>query len=312
MSLRVSLVDTVEQCRAATQQLLLQTELAMDVEGIGLCRTGPVALIQVCTPKGDVYLFDITTLGHDAFSLGQLSPVLESERICKVIYDGRADADALCHQFGVQLRHAFDLQVQHALRYSNTNDRYVKGLQRCLDDSGVVPHFERAKIERIKDVGKRLFVPELGGRSSVWMERPLPQALVDYAACDVKYLLRVKAAWAGSTSQAVLRVTRERLRGAMTAQVPAKGSHMSVRDFSLGPHAQYLGREAVAQPRCFKCGSTGHLARSCPLHDDVFDWSDRIYHDFPQHYSDYSPPSPPLTFRDIAPDGYIDSSGNEW
>ena len=189
----------------------------MDVEGVNLCRTGPVTLIQICTSQGQVVLFDILTLGQDAFLSGGLKALLESEAVCKVIYDGRADADALYHRHGVNLQHAFDLQVQHALRYSRDNDRYVKGLQRCLDDSGVVPSADKLRVARIKDAGKRLFVPEMGGRADAWLVRPLSQALLDYAASDVQYLLRMKSMWSGPTSNAVFRVTKERLRGAMSS-----------------------------------------------------------------------------------------------
>lgn len=234
----------------------------MDIEGINLCRTGRIALIQLCTKSGEVFLFDIAVLGQDAFDKGGLRAVLESEQICKVIFDGRADADALYHQFHVQIRHAFDLQVQHALRFSNSNDRYVKGLKKCLSDANVVPLMERERLEALKEEGLRLFAPEKGGRYEVWMERPLNQALVDYAAADVKYLLSMKAIW--HASQDVLQLTRDRLQGAVQAAVPAKGQHMSVRDFSLGQHPQYLGREAVSQKRRIM-GGTGPMKRSRPM-----------------------------------------------
>eukprot|EP00438_Fugacium_kawagutii_P016516 Skav222454 [mRNA] locus=scaffold3319:66870:88806:+ [translate_table: standard] len=96
-------------------------------------------------------------------------------------------------------------------------------------------------------VGVRLFAPEKGGHYEVWLQRPLHQALVDYAAIDVKYLLPVKAMWFGPSSKAVFKVTQDRLQGAIQAAAPAKGQHMSVRDFSLGLDPRYLGREAVAQ-----------------------------------------------------------------
>lgn len=295
MSQGVLLVDTIQTCALITSHLMNHEELAMDVEGIDLCRTGSIALIQLCSKSGQVMLFDIAAMGQAAFDAGGLRAVLESPHICKVVYDGRADADALYHRHRVQIHHAFDLQVQHALRNSGSGDRYVKGLQKCLSDAGVVPLMERARLERLKEEGRRLFAPDHGGRYSVWMERPLRQALVDYAAADVKYLLPVKAMWSGSSSQAVLRVTQARLQGAVNASVPAKGQHMSERDFSLGLSAQYLGRAAVEKPRCFECGSTGHMARSCPLRIGRLNRFDDFDLDDYDRFDDYD----------------YDSSGNE-
>ena len=85
---------------------------------------------------------------------------------------------------------------------------------------------------------------------------------MDYAAADVKYLLSMKAIW--HASQDVLQLTQDRLQGAVQAAVPAKGQHMSVRDFSLGQHPQYLGREAVSQKRRVM-GGTGPMKRSRPM-----------------------------------------------
>jgi len=305
-------VDRVAQCRHCVDQLFTHKELAMDVEGVDLCRNGAIALIQMCTSDGQVVIFDIAALGQDAFNLGGLKALLESQTVCKFIYDGRADADALYHRHGVQLQCAFDLQVQLALRYSSSNDRYVKGLQRCLDDSGVVPLVDKVHVARKKDEGKRLFAKDMGGRQDVWMIRPLPNILIEYAACDVKYLLRIKALWSGTSSNAVFRVTKDRLQGAIRAVAPAKGEHMSVRDFSIGVQAKYLGREAVAKPRCFTCGSTGHMARACPSRSNRFYFDDGFDIGYDDRIDDYSPPSPCGGFADFAPDGYIDSSGNEW
>merc|ERR1712194_282335 len=282
MGSQACLVDNLTECRNMTDQLRTCEVLAMDVEGVALCRNGHIGLIQICTASGQVLLFDIATLGQAAFEAGGLKEVLESERICKVIFDGRADADALYHRHGVQLRLAYDLQIHHALRYSNANDRYVKGLQKCLDDSGVVPQRDKARVQRMKVEGKRLFVSDLGGHPEVWLRRPLTTALVEYAAVDVRYLIGIKELWSSASTGVVFKVTRERLQGAISAGMPANGDHMSVRDFSLGSSAQYLRRAAVPAPRCHSCGREGHIARNCPCdHDDDDHYSDG-------HYSDIS------------------------
>ena len=50
-------------------------------------------------------------LGARAFDQGGLKELLESRRVRKIIYDGRADADALFHLFGVRLSNVYDVQV---------------------------------------------------------------------------------------------------------------------------------------------------------------------------------------------------------
>lgn len=118
----VRLVDTVEECRMFADYALSQAELALDLEGVELCRDGPIALIQFCTQQGEVFLVDIAELGQAAFDQGGLRAVLESPHIVKVIYDGRADADALYHRHWVNLQGAYDLQVLHALQFTKPYD----------------------------------------------------------------------------------------------------------------------------------------------------------------------------------------------
>ena len=56
-----------------------------------------------------VKLFDIVTLGERAFEEGGLRRVLESKDITKVMYDPRADADALYHLHNTTLCNVLDV-----------------------------------------------------------------------------------------------------------------------------------------------------------------------------------------------------------
>merc|ERR1712008_273366 len=100
-------------------------------------------------------------------------------------FDGRADNDALYHQFGVVMENAYDLQILHTLRFGEHADRFVKGLQRCLNDCGL-------PANDVKHLGKQIFSPDLGGSYEVWERRPLAQVLIDYAVADVQPLLALK------------------------------------------------------------------------------------------------------------------------
>ena len=70
---------------------------------------------QVFDASGHVFLFDITKMGAVAFDdrsgRPSLRTLLESPSVLKVIFDGRADADALWHLYGVYLSPVYCLQV---------------------------------------------------------------------------------------------------------------------------------------------------------------------------------------------------------
>lgn len=300
-------MNDVRTCAITVGLLMREHEVAVDVEGVDLCRTGVVCLIQVATSHGNTYLFDISTIGQNAFDQGCLRELFQSERILKVIFDGRADNDALFHLHRVVIRPAYDLQILHALCNSTSEDRFVKGLQRCLDDSGVVRDSERLRLHQLKEDGKRLFAPDCGGSCAVWAQRPLQTLLINYAAADVRFLMPMKRAWgSASLDNRVLSLTSARIDKAIHAARPAKGKHMAERDFTLGSVPTVLSRSAVAPPLCFTCGQTGHLARNCTRNV-----SDDDYDDGPHGFADFADDGP-HGFADLAPDGYIDSSGNEW
>jgi len=238
----IFLVDDLATCASTVGSLMGETEVAVDVEGVDLCRTGLVCLIQVATHMGNTYLFDISTLGRNAFDQGRLRELLESDSIQKILFDGRADSDALYHRHRVSIQPAYDLQIMHALLQSSPNDRYVKGLQKCLDDSGVVPPWEAAYLHQLKEDGKNLFSPEAGGTYMVWSQRPLHTILIRYAAADVRFLLAIKRAWGNPTlDDTVVSLGAARITCAIHAPYPAKGPHMAERDFSLGSIPIFFG-----------------------------------------------------------------------
>ena len=79
----------------------------------------------------------------------------------------------------------FCLQVAGALRYSELTDPYLKSLLFYMEKTGVVPSEDVERVKAIKERGRRLFAPELGGRYAVWEERPIRQDMIEYAALDV-------------------------------------------------------------------------------------------------------------------------------
>ena len=137
-----------------------EDEIAVDIEGINLCRDGKICLIQICgrTSPENVYLFDISKLGKSAFMEGRLKELFEDQNIQKIVYDGRGDNDALYHLYQVLMCNVYDLQVLFVQKFSNSNDRFLKGLGTALQKFGL-----STKDIEAKRVGYALFDPKQGG-----------------------------------------------------------------------------------------------------------------------------------------------------
>ena len=96
----VNLVDTaasIDLCLADISPIVgpKPTKLAIDIEGVNLCRHGRISIIQIVAETSDthtIWLLDVTTLGATAFdhenSHGQsLRGVLQSPDTRKVTID---------------------------------------------------------------------------------------------------------------------------------------------------------------------------------------------------------------------------------
>ncbi|KAJ7176756.1 ribonuclease H-like domain-containing protein [Mycena filopes] len=171
----------------------------IDLEGVALCRSGTLCLVQLQASGSDtIWLVDVVVLGASAFEEespdGQsLKRILESHSVKKIFFDVRNDSDALYNLFGITLANVYDLQLlELAVRSSNPGrpPRFLKGLVPSLEtyvaplkSAGVVRNWGR-----IKEAGLRLFAPEKGGRYEVFEERPLATAVAEYCAQDVALL----------------------------------------------------------------------------------------------------------------------------
>ena len=109
----VVLIDDVAECKTRLTQLLEEKEpVAVDFEGVDLCRAGKLCVVQLAPRAGSVLLVDVEVLGEAAFGAGRLRELLESPMVLKIGYDGRADSDALWHLHGTRLKNVWDVQVR--------------------------------------------------------------------------------------------------------------------------------------------------------------------------------------------------------
>jgi exonuclease 3'-5' domain-containing protein 1 len=159
--------------------------------------------------------------------------LLESRATTKIIYDGRADADALYHHFKVRMFEAkvCDVQYLYCMRHDNYTDRYVKGLSKAMQNAYWITASERRVLNDVKAAGKRLWCPELGGSYSVWRKRPMPAALVQYAVADVWHLHEMAVRWGELERPEVYGVASARMRKAALGPCAPKGPHMARKDF---------------------------------------------------------------------------------
>ena len=230
----IQLLDTEEAVARVTGELLAAgTPVAVDFEGRDLCRAGKLDLMQLSNGTR-TWLIDVTTLGEAAFSAGARE-LLESNTVLKVGYDGRADADALWHLHKTMLTNFYDVQVASCKRQDQTEgrrDRVVHGLGRAMDAFLRGDRARQAAMAVVKDAGRKLFAPELGGSYDVWAERPLSVTLIEYAGNDVALLLEMREAWERySPTNTNVNVSSVRISKAVHGPRPAKGRQMALKDF---------------------------------------------------------------------------------
>jgi len=120
---RVNLVDSFGSlmkllCHLEEMCGVEDAALAVDFEGVKLCRHGALCLVQLtCSDDpGLVYVLDVHVLGRRAFTMQtpqgtSMKMLLEEQNLRKVWFDPRNDVDALYHQFGIMPRGIFDLQL---------------------------------------------------------------------------------------------------------------------------------------------------------------------------------------------------------
>ncbi|CAD7950138.1 unnamed protein product [Amoebophrya sp. A120] len=185
-----------------TVDRLNETLVAVDFEGVKLCRSGQLCLIQLTLSQSPtiVYVIDVFHLtnicvaGVCTAKGTSLKTILESEAIEKVWFDPRNDADALYHQFGVYPKNIFDLQLAEVAsrRSQGLNVAYVQGLNKVLFHCSALDNTQKKFSEHIGALGKNLFEPACGGDYNIFTKRPLDPQILVYSAHDARYMLELR------------------------------------------------------------------------------------------------------------------------
>lgn len=249
---KTTLVDSIGACKDATASLCEEAIIAVDIEGVEDLWNGTIDLLQIAaSSSGDVYLFDIQTLGKDAFGdEGGLKKLLENPASLKVVYNGEAAAVALSKRY-VSLHKTFvwDLEVPHTYSLSFWQDDHFLNIMDTVAKHANSPgdSLDTAaenEMTGIKINAKKLFAPEFGGSAKAWQARPLSEDLIQYASCKVKCLLEVAMTWrdAGDWSEVgidVEAISRLRFENRLNEYGRSSGKGMrKYRPTSWGMHLQ--------------------------------------------------------------------------
>ena len=216
--------------------------LFIDIEGVNLSRDGAISIIQILIPPfRSVFIVDVHTLQHLTFSTANpqssdgatFRSALESNNIVKLFFDVRRDSDALFGQFGIRLQGVVDIQLlEFATRPRKGG--FLGGLEKCISLDLGLSVSALTECRRIKEVGVQMFSPEKGGSYAVWLQRPLPKALLDYSVQDVMMLPNMLLVYAKRLNQAVAaQVHTETLKRVTQSQGPTP--FMNGRHMAIGP-----------------------------------------------------------------------------
>ncbi|KAK2461129.1 hypothetical protein APHAL10511_006656 [Amanita phalloides] len=149
--------------------------LAVDIEGVNLCRRGRICIVQVQSSLSRVvWLVDVTVLGAQAFEEvdkegRSLRSILQRPNIQKWFYDLLELANRLSR---------------------GKNGRFLNSLEKSTEEYLVIDRDWRT----IKEQGTCLFVPSRGGHYEILERRPLDPRLVAYCEQDVSVLLNLAKA----------------------------------------------------------------------------------------------------------------------
>ncbi len=161
------LVDSDKKLLNLASKLKDVYQIGLDTEFIRESTYRPIlALVQISLPNGEIYLIDPVTI-HRRDLIGN---IISSSELIKIIHSSKQDIEALYNYTNTYPANIFDTQIASNFVYENSNAGYstlVKNLCDC----------------DIKE----------GSWRTNWLERPLSSKKVDYAADDVRYLIKIKS-----------------------------------------------------------------------------------------------------------------------
>ncbi|KIM24703.1 hypothetical protein M408DRAFT_331672 [Serendipita vermifera MAFF 305830] len=197
--------NTPESLAAAVRVLSQHSHIFLDCEGRNLGTvSGKLSLLNLgvahATDDGEqrllIFLIDVLAFPKDrAHHLSPIFDIMSSEKVFKIVFDGRMDASELLHGHRVQLNNVLDLQVADILAREKRGESRDQQLQRLR---GFLPKHELARnpdmylyVHKLNGMGSamREYGIDEGKKRSVnhdkWLDRPMDETSLRYAAEDI-------------------------------------------------------------------------------------------------------------------------------
>ncbi|KAJ7916506.1 ribonuclease H-like domain-containing protein [Mycena leptocephala] len=139
------LCDKESELSAVTDALRESSTLILDCEGtnLGVKKSGRLTLISLGTQapnQEQAYLIDVLAIGKDG--LKPIFDILESNKVRKVVFDGRMDQSALFHEYGVTMQNVVDLQL------ADIKSRHLRGEEEGSAEQmdRLSPYLQRSEV----------------------------------------------------------------------------------------------------------------------------------------------------------------------
>ncbi len=141
-------------------------EIGLDTEFIRESTYRPIlALIQISLANGEIYLVDPLKIND----ITGIAKVTSDPNIIKIIHSAKQDLEALYSHLGSFPENIFDTQIAHNFLSEKSNIGYSTLVKNICDVN-------------IKE----------GSWRTDWLKRPLSEEKKEYAANDVRYLIKIK------------------------------------------------------------------------------------------------------------------------
>ncbi|TFK84655.1 hypothetical protein K466DRAFT_526996 [Polyporus arcularius HHB13444] len=213
-----TLCDTYEAASLAAEELSASSTLIVDCEGrdIGM-PDGALSIIAIGDATASkIFLFDVLALTDPADPLlAPLRSLLRRPDITKLMWDGRADFTEIAEAYGVRMEGVLDLQLVEVAQ------RWRRKRKGCRRQQHTADYFKSLKDELTEDPAALDGIHRLYGlehcagmyglikkgegknhevvamheqdRTEMWMQRPLPEALLAYSAHDIHIIAQLFA-----------------------------------------------------------------------------------------------------------------------